>query len=63
MGMFLNVRAPYEIYRKIVKNPYFIDKSLLLAELMPLIGSINCYCCITPQLVRWVLYVYRDQAL
>lgn len=47
MGMFLNVRAPYEIYRKIVKDSYFIDKSLLLAELMPLIGSINCYCCIT----------------
>lgn len=47
MGMFLNSRAPYETYRKIKQNPYFVDKSLLLAELLPSFDSINCYCCIT----------------
>lgn len=47
MGRFLNSKAPHELYRKIVQNPYFIDKSLLLTELIPLFDSINCYCCIT----------------
>lgn len=47
MGLFLNSRAPYEAYKKITQNPYFVDKSLLLAELIPSFGSSNCYCCIT----------------
>ena len=47
MGMYLNSKAPYEMYKKIVKNLYFVDKSLLLTELIPSFGSINCYCCIT----------------
>ncbi len=47
MGIFLNSKAPYETYTKLVRNPYFVDKSLLLAELEPSFGSINCYCCIT----------------
>lgn len=47
MGMFLNSKAPYETYKKIKQNPYFVDKSLLLADLMPYFDSINCYCCIT----------------
>lgn len=47
MGMYLDSKAPYEMYKKIAKSPYFVDKSLLLAELIPSFGSINCYCCIT----------------
>lgn len=47
MGMFLNSKAPYEIYSKIIQNPYFVDKTLLLAELIPSFNSINCYCCVT----------------
>lgn len=47
MGMYLNSKAPYEMYKKIVKSLYFVDKSLLLTELIPSFGSINCYCCIT----------------
>lgn len=35
------------MYRKITQCPYFVDKSLLLTELIPSFGSINCYCCIT----------------
>lgn len=47
MGMLLNSKAPYETYKKIVQNPYFVDKTLLLTELIPSFDSINCYCCIT----------------
>lgn len=47
MGMFLNSKSPYESYKRIRQNPYFVDKSLLLAELMPSFGSADCYCCIT----------------
>lgn len=47
MGMFLNSKSPFEMYRKITQCPYFVDKSLLLTELIPSFGSINCYCCIT----------------
>lgn len=47
MGMFLNSKAPYEMYKKAVQNPYFVDKSLLLTELISSFDSINCYCCIT----------------
>ncbi len=47
MGMYLNSRAPYEMYKKVIQNPYFVDKSLLLAELIPAFNSINCYYCIT----------------
>lgn len=46
MGMFLNSKAPYESYKKITQNPYFADKTPMLAELMPLFGSSNCYCCV-----------------
>lgn len=47
MGMYLNSKTPYEMYKKAMQSPYFIDKSLLLAELIPSFGSVNCYCCIT----------------
>lgn len=47
MGMYLNSKMPYDMFNKAVKNPYFIDKSLLLAELFSNFNSINCYCCIT----------------
>lgn len=47
MGMFLNSKAPYETYKKITRDLYFVDKSMLLAELAPSFDSINCYCCIT----------------
>ncbi len=47
MGMFLNSKAPYESYKKISQTPYFVDKSLLLSELIPFFDSGNHYCCIT----------------
>lgn len=47
MGMFLNSKAPYEICRKIIQSPYFVDKSMMLAELVPAFAGMNCYYCIT----------------
>ncbi len=47
MGLYLNSKTPYDMFKKITGNPYFVDKSLLLAELFPSFDSINCYCCIT----------------
>ncbi len=47
MGMFLNSKVPYEAYRKVMQDTYFVDKSLLLDELIPAIEKINCYYCIT----------------
>ncbi len=47
MGMFLNSKAPYEAYQKLIRDPYFVDKSMLLTELIPSFDSLNCYCCIT----------------
>lgn len=30
-----------------MQDTYFVDKTLLLAELIPSFEKINCYCCIT----------------
>ena len=45
--MFLNSRGPFEVYGKITKDTFFVDKSMLLAELIPAFGKANCYVCIT----------------
>lgn len=47
MGMFLNSKIPYEAYKKATQDIYFVDKTLLLDELIPAFEKINCYCCIT----------------
>lgn len=47
MGMYLNSKMPYDMYKKITLNPYFVDKTLLLDEIIPSFDSINCYCCVT----------------
>ena len=47
MGMFLNNNISYKAYKAVVEDPYFVDKSELLAELFPLIGRKNRYVCIT----------------
>ena len=30
MGIFLNSSVPYAIYREILSDPYFVDKSSLI---------------------------------
>ena len=53
MGMFLNSRVPYEGYKEVLRDPYFVDKTLILKELVPYFGKRNRYCCITrPQIGR-----------
>lgn len=47
MGSFLNSTAPYENYIEIVNSPFFVDKSLILAEIINLIGTPSKYICVT----------------
>lgn len=47
MGMFLNSIVPYEAFSEIVSDTYFVDKSSLIAELIPMLGKKNRYFCIT----------------
>ena len=39
MGIYLNSKAPFENYRSIVSDPYFVDKTALISELVPAIGK------------------------
>ena len=47
MGVCLNSAAPLALYRSEVQNPYFVDKSMLLEELFPLVSMGNKHICIT----------------
>lgn len=47
MGIFLNSTIPYDFYKEIEDSPYFVDKTLLLEELLPRIGTAEKYICIT----------------
>lgn len=47
MGMFLNSDIPFEIYRAVSAEPYFVDKTDLIGELIPAIGSEQRFFCIT----------------
>ena len=47
MGMFLNSRIPYESYRLVRRDPYFVDKTPLIAELLPFLEVEKRFLCIT----------------
>lgn len=47
MGLYLNSKTPYMDYCETVQDPYFVDKSLLIQELVPSLGRKNRYFCIT----------------
>lgn len=47
MGIYLNSRKPSALYESEKSKPYFIDKTPLLNELIPLAESGNNYICIT----------------
>lgn len=47
MGMFLNSSALYEGYKEVRIDKYFVDKSMLIDELIPALGIKNRYFCIT----------------
>lgn len=47
LGMFLNNGISYKAYKAAVEELYFVDKSMLLDELIPMLGRKNRYVCIT----------------
>lgn len=47
MGIYLNSETAYRLYKNETQKPYFVDKSLLLAELFPLVKEGTNYICIT----------------
>ncbi|MCD8148707.1 MAG: AAA family ATPase [Clostridiales bacterium] len=47
MGYYLNSNKVYSLYGSEADSPYFVDKTLLLEELIPLVESGNKHICIT----------------
>ena len=47
MGIFLNSRSPCADYREMVSDLYFVDKSMLITELIPALEKKNRYFCIS----------------
>lgn len=47
MGMFLNSSASFKAYQAAAEDFYYVDKTMLLAELFPMLGKKNRYVCIT----------------
>ena len=46
MGLFLNSIAPYDKYKMISQDPYFVDKSAMIEELIPALGREQRFFCI-----------------
>ncbi|MCD7884100.1 MAG: AAA family ATPase, partial [Lachnospiraceae bacterium] len=47
MGFYLNSKRPFSLYKSETSMPYFIDKTLMLKELIPLVEQGNQSICIT----------------
>ena len=47
MGIYLNSNAPCSLYKSEVSRPYFVDKSKILKDLIPLAEQGNSHICIT----------------
>ncbi|MDE6973773.1 MAG: AAA family ATPase, partial [Lachnospiraceae bacterium] len=47
MGMFLNSKIPFESYRLVKRDSYFVDKTALLKELIPFLEVEKRFFCIT----------------
>ncbi len=47
MGIFLNSRIPFDSYKAAVSEKYFVDKTALIAELIPALGTSQRFFCIT----------------
>ena len=47
MGMYLDSQVAYSLYKSEVQKPYFIDKTKMLEELLPLVSGGNNFICIT----------------
>jgi len=47
MANYLNSIKPFSLFRSERMKPYFVDKSLMLAELQPMVEAGGSYICIT----------------
>ena len=47
MGIYLNSKTAYTLYRSEASKPYFVDKTMILKELFPLVTEGSNYVCIT----------------
>lgn len=47
MGNYLDSMDAYTAFREMRRSPYFVDKSLLIDELIPRIDTTEKYICIT----------------
>ena len=47
MGVYLNSKTAYTLYKNETEKPFFVDKSQMLEELFPLVREGNNYICIT----------------
>lgn len=47
MGIYLDSKTAYTLYKNETEKPYFVDKSLILKELIPLVREGGNYICIT----------------
>ena len=47
MGMFLDSRIPFEAFKSVASDTYFVDKSDIIDELIPAIGRERRFVCIT----------------
>lgn len=47
MGIYVNSKNAYALYKKETVKPYFIDKTRILNELFPLVEEGSNYLCIT----------------
>lgn len=47
MGIYLNSKAAYTLYKSETEKPYFVDKSKILEELFPFVQTGNNHICIT----------------
>ena len=47
MGIYLNSIVSYERFKRIVEETYYIDKTSILKELIPMLSKEQSYICIT----------------
>ena len=52
MGIFLNSTAPFEAYKITALDKYFVDKTMLIEELIPSIGREQRFLCIKTPSIR-----------
>lgn len=47
MGVYLNNKSAYTLYKNEADQPYFVDKSMMLEELFPMVQTGNNHICVT----------------